>query len=211
MQSNQVRIVPTESYVPIGNKLLETGDYFVCEKYNCILKKEVCLLRQKSQKRKWGNAGRAFDQLDYCLTCKQGKEIQKELKHKKEDRVKERKVTKKPLQEVVKEVMKNESKKEVETTTKESKENCMCEYCRKHFESYKNGSQTIRRVCKACLHDKNRKKKITMNYKVLINFEEHKDLLNYLTLRAKKHFRPNDLEILTIINEAREKMQKEDK
>jgi len=78
--------------------LLDSPDFFVCKRFNCIMSKISCVKRQqKSQQLKASshslfsatNVKETHLSLEYCSNCSQGKQIKKELKKKAKPKIKE--------------------------------------------------------------------------------------------------------------------------
>jgi len=68
--------------LPTREELLASGEYFICEQYNCLLRKEICIRRQQSQKKNWGDSGSYYESI-FCAECEQGKKIKAEAEGKK--------------------------------------------------------------------------------------------------------------------------------
>ena len=78
--------------------LLDSPDFFVCKRFNCIMSKISCLKRQqKSQQLRVSshslfsatNVKETHLSLEYCSNCSQGKQIKKELEKKTKPKIKE--------------------------------------------------------------------------------------------------------------------------
>jgi hypothetical protein len=78
-----------------------------------------------------------------------------------------------------------------------------CKECGRAFKPYMNGNVLVRNTCFECLVDKRRGKRgVTHDDRIVVDFTDNPELLDYVRERAKKEFRPVPLQVLAIINEA---------
>jgi len=73
------------------SNLLDSPDFFVCKRFNCIMSKISCVKRQQKSQQLRASSHSLFSttnvkethlSLQYCSNCSQGKQIKKELKRK---------------------------------------------------------------------------------------------------------------------------------